>query len=780
MVVPQYYVRKAGVNYPLVAFTFEREGTESVDQTPFTTSKGTGDIINVGDDVSIGYMNEIVFVPVFSGDVVSKAVNEVSDYVLESYGGRLNRAEHFSKIYDSKTPEFIANDIITTYVPTLTYASTAVSEITISRFVVKDETPAEAITRLVTLLRWQLRTDNSKNFYFEPQGESSASENIVVGTNSDLEDTWSYTPNSIINVLTFVGGNALFNTSESFTATAAQTDFIVVRKIAGNVRVTDNSVEKVGGVEGINDPFDYDVDRDNKTIVFKVGRTTGHTILITYSYEVPIKITAKDDVSIASNGLFSRKITEKNITTMADARKRAKEIISTYGSLTKQATINVRYDSDYLPGMSVGVVDSFNNINQTLLISKVTMDYPEGDKKVVVGTPSLDDYGWQKGIDDRLRVLEQNQDNTDKIQQYRGFKDSINIVSNVGTVIGTKDFIGHSWIVGSSTNGIVGTNTDTADGQQQVVGGAGRVVTHLFITNGNNTYRKRFVGGIVPNSFYSGSLYSSAIAHYPYSGNANEVNGTGTNGVVTGATLTSGLGGVANTAYHFDGVNDDISFDHPSVSAFTIACWVRFNNITGDFYFIDKFTGSDGYYLAWKTGMFMLAVCGYPSDFETGYTTSFTNGVWYHLAASYGGGFSKLCINGVEVLSEAHPMTYDNYDAAGYIGGRRVAFSNTYSDCDFDDLAIWNSVLSGPDVTLLGYRQYVSDSIYDCGVVTHTTITVDNDTNSSFELSADGGVHWESATNGSPHAFVVTGSDLRYRITFSGANSISFLKVVYG
>lgn len=38
----------------------------------------------------------------------------------------------------------------------------------------------------------------------------------------------------------------------------------------------------------------------------------------------------------------------------------------------------------------------------------------------------------------------------------------------------TRLSIGESWIVGSSTNGIVGTNTNTVSGNQQVVGGSGR------------------------------------------------------------------------------------------------------------------------------------------------------------------------------------------------------------------------------------------------------------------------------------------------------------------
>lgn len=56
----------------------------------------------------------------------------------------------------------------------------------------------------------------------------------------------------------------------------------------------------------------------------------------------------------------------------------------------------------------------------------------------------------------------------------------------------SSDTLGHSWIVGSTTNGLVGVNTGTVDGQQQTVGGGGRVITVLRVVNPNDTFRERF------------------------------------------------------------------------------------------------------------------------------------------------------------------------------------------------------------------------------------------------------------------------------------------------
>ena len=490
--IPQYYVRKSGVNYSLASFTFERESNESIDQTPFETSKANAANLDIGDDVSIGYMDGATFVADFSGDIVEKAVHETSKFMLESYGGRLNRADHFSEIYSNQAPETIAESIIDNQVTTLTYSSTATSGITISEFVVKDETPAEAIGRLVELLNWQLRTDNDKKFYFEPVGNTVNSTVITINSNAHLMSPWNYVPNSIINSLTLKGGSATFNTNQTFTATALQKEFVVNNKIKDSVKVTDDGTEQLGGIEGSTDSYAYTVDSDNKTIVFETGITNGNTVIVYYNYEIPVKITAKNDASITANGTFSRKITEDTLTTMADARKRAKQILATYSELSRSATILVGYDSSFTAGETVNVVDSFNSLDQQLVINQMTLKYPDGTKTVEVGTPKLDQFSWQKGIDSRLRALEQKRDNSDRIQQYKLFKENVNVTLRTGRVRTRSDTIGNSWIVGSPTNGIVGTNTSTQGGGQQVVGESSRTETILSVKNPNDTMYERF------------------------------------------------------------------------------------------------------------------------------------------------------------------------------------------------------------------------------------------------------------------------------------------------
>jgi len=100
-------------------------------------------------------------------------------------------------------------------------------------------------------------------------------------------------------------------------------------------------------------------------------------------------------------------------------------------------------------------------------------------------------------------LAKQNQQTRDNIATRPGtatvpkFRtDNIYLTSNVITKTKT---LGNAWIVGSSTNGIVGTNTGTQGGGQQVVGGDGRVETVRYVNNPNNIFQEffnttRFIG----------------------------------------------------------------------------------------------------------------------------------------------------------------------------------------------------------------------------------------------------------------------------------------------
>ena len=60
-------------------------------------------------------------------------------------------------------------------------------------------------------------------------------------------------------------------------------------------------------------------------------------------------------------------------------------------------------------------------------------------------------------------------------------------------------------------------------------------------------------------------LSNGLVAHWNFNGNANDISGNNLNGVVTGATLTAGYNGIANTAYQFNGTGDHIDVAYNSL-----------------------------------------------------------------------------------------------------------------------------------------------------------------------------------------------------------------------
>ena len=96
---------------------------------------------------------------------------------------------------------------------------------------------------------------------------------------------------------------------------------------------------------------------------------------------------------------------------------------------------------------------------------------------------------------DSLKVKDQLGRPEDKNITVKRKTETLVIESN--TVHISKSSLGNSWIVGSATNGLVGTNTATEGGGQQVVGASGRVDVLQAVVNPNKIYREH-----LRNTFY--------------------------------------------------------------------------------------------------------------------------------------------------------------------------------------------------------------------------------------------------------------------------------------
>lgn len=99
-------------------------------------------------------------------------------------------------------------------------------------------------------------------------------------------------------------------------------------------------------------------------------------------------------------------------------------------------------------------------------------------------------------------------------------------------------------------------------------------------------------------------------------------------------------------------------------------------------------------------------------------------------------------------------------------------YDNTFEDTVVTT-ANWDTV--GEEISFTAGQLAQTSSIYlgDTDLVTKATLTVTVTGTLTLEMSADGGGNWETVTSGVEHTFANTGSDLRIKITESGAAGAS-------
>lgn len=137
---------------------------------------------------------------------------------------------------------------------------------------------------------------------------------------------------------------------------------------------------------------------------------------------------------------------------------------------------------------------------------------------------------------------------------------------------------GGTWMSGNPPVAIVGSSTGIVTGMDP-----GTATIYYIITSGCQASKQITINSTSP--IYVADIPTTGlIGWYPFNGNANNWFGTGKNGTVNGATLTTDRFGIPNAAYYFNGDSNNITIDttffNLGWSNFTISCW--FNSDTLD------------------------------------------------------------------------------------------------------------------------------------------------------------------------------------------------------
>lgn len=248
-------------------------------------------------------------------------------------------------------------------------------------------------------------------------------------------------------------------------------------------------------------------------------------------------------------------------------------------------------------------------------------------------------------------------------------------------------------------------------------------------------------------------LTNGLVAHYSFTGDANDESGLGNNGTVNGATLTTDRFGVSGRAMSFNGINQFIQAPHQSYlnfpnGDFTMSLWASLNDTNKTQYLTGKDMGAGNnpkwiFMYGQRTGYttplgFSFHVVIPPSD--SGWfapsDTKLKSGVWQQVVYRKTGSKYDLFIDGIlastgDGLStlpqnNTAPLTIGQSENGGFVNGKLDEirlYARSLSDLEVQQLY---AIEAGPKVDLI---KAVKPSFSNLTLTTNYQMQISSDLN---------------------------------------------------
>ncbi len=231
------------------------------------------------------------------------------------------------------------------------------------------------------------------------------------------------------------------------------------------------------------------------------------------------------------------------------------------------------------------------------------------------------------------------------------------------------------------------------------------------------------------------------VGFWTFNGNANDVSGTGNNGTVNGASLTSDRFGNLNSAYNFDGLSNFIEVNSSNslnlTNLYTLSTWINvaqwsFLSPIDEHAVISKIDNGNwygGYEILTGGNNGTIAHTGNIGNSNININSiNYNTNNWYNVVVTYDGNTLKMFVNGIQVDSQNHtgalqtssiPLRFGRRGGAGYY--------NNWFKGKIDDIGIWNRALTQDEVTSLYYADNSCQSlVINTGVLSFNPVTYNN------------------------------------------------------
>jgi hypothetical protein len=270
------------------------------------------------------------------------------------------------------------------------------------------------------------------------------------------------------------------------------------------------------------------------------------------------------------------------------------------------------------------------------------------------------------------------------------------------------------------------------------------------------TFLTLFVANVATAQVPSYVPTNGLVGYWPFNGNANDESGNGNNGTVNGATLAQDRFGIADKAYSFNGVDNNIEIaDSPELNfgvnpSFSISMWYTVNSLQpmglltkAQTSFLDPNVNGwnwKGYNFYLESGVAYIqhsAPCN-------GNMTYSIDPLPNHLVMTIENSTIRIFMNSVEVLQfscgNLTTETVSN-NMPLFFGIDRDQFSHLNGT--LDDIGIWNRALTADEVLTL-YNGCNVAPLAVSGNVTPTQFTQESYT---YPNTAGSAYNW-TVTNG--------------------------------
>lgn len=351
-----------------------------------------GNNILIGDEINFFNLeNDYTF-----GGIVQRPIDSTGIQTLDvsDYGIALSQTS-VSEVFENINYSDIIEFLIDTYTDFTFVNNLSFNPPTTTKLIRRDAWLIDIINELLPAFNGGFTVDKNKVFTLFQLNDSVNPNSLVNGIDS-LNKPWE-TDNNLRAERVIVKG-AVIDQRTQETLIGTGTEFFTAR-------VPDN-VEIIGFTQTTENIIgDYLVDKTNKKITFDNSQTNP---VINYTYQSQIRVELGEGKTV--------RLEKKYIESKSEARSLAREYQSRFidgaqSSRWLKATSDIEA---YNVGDGISVTDNINGFSGLYTIIELALEYP--DKLLItVGEEEADMFDWQKEAIDRIKQLEQKENNSDFI-----------------------------------------------------------------------------------------------------------------------------------------------------------------------------------------------------------------------------------------------------------------------------------------------------------------------------------------------------------------------------